>query len=202
MPEQHAGEVTLLLRQWKQGDERALIRLVPLIHRDLQVLAHRQLQRERSDHSLQSAALVNEAFLRLVGAEPFDVRNRDHFIAVAATLMRRILVDYARARGAAKRDAGAKVSLDEAVDSALPDNGDVLAIDEALDVLARVDPRQAKIVELKFFGGLSAAAIAELLDLSPATVDRDWATARIFLYRQLRCAATGATVIELPAAAR
>jgi len=202
MPEQHAGEVTLLLRQWKQGDERALIRLVPLIHRDLQVLAHRQLQRERSDHSLQSAALVNEAFLRLVGAEPFDVRNRDHFIAVAATLMRRILVDYARARGAAKRDAGAKVSLDEAVDSALPDNGDVLAIDEALDVLARVDPRQAKIVELKFFGGLSAAAIAELLDLSPATVDRDWATARIFLYRQLRCVATGATVIELPAAAR
>jgi RNA polymerase sigma factor (TIGR02999 family) len=202
MPEQHAGEVTLLLRQWKQGDERALIQLVPLIHRDLQVLAHRQLQRERSDHSLQSAALVNEAFLRLVGAEPFDVRNRDHFIAVAATLMRRILVDYARARGAAKRDAGAKVSLDEAVDSALPDNGDVLAIDEALDVLARVDPRQAKIVELKFFGGLSAAAIAELLDLSPATVDRDWATARIFLYRQLRCVATGATVIELPAAAR
>jgi RNA polymerase sigma factor (TIGR02999 family) len=189
MPEQQAGEVTLLLQQWKRGDEQALTQLVPLIHRDLQLLAHRQLLRERSDHSLQTAALVNEAFLRLVGAEPLDVRNRDHFIAVAATLMRRILVDYARARGAAKRDAGAKVSIDEAVDFALPDNGDVLAIDEALDVLARVDQRQAKIVELKFFGGLSATAIAELLNLSPATVERDWATARIFLYRQLRSVA-------------
>ncbi len=189
MPDEPSGEVTRLLHQWTRGDERALAELVPLVHRELRRLARQHLQAERRDHTLQSSALVNEAFLRLVGAQPSEVQNRSHFIAMASRVMRQILVDHARKRRAAKRDSGERIALDGTEDFPIPVDADLVAIDEALDGLARVDARQAHIVELKFFGGLTAAAISEHLGLSRATVDRDWATARAWLYRQLRGAA-------------
>jgi RNA polymerase sigma factor (TIGR02999 family) len=190
MPDDPSGDVTRLLQEWTRGDERAFAELVPLVHRELRRLARQHLQAERRDHTLQSSALVNEAFLRLVGSQPSDVHNRSHFIAIASHVMRQILVDYARKRRAAKRDGGEMIILDGSVDIPIPLDANLVAIDEALEGLARIDERQAKIVELKFFGGLSAAAISELLGLSRATVDRDWATARAWLYRQLRGAAS------------
>jgi len=185
MTEGHYDQFTELLQHWTQGDEKALISLVPLVYKELRRLAHYHLQAERSDHTLQSTALVHEAYLRLLGGEPPDLRNRAHFIAVASRLMRQILVDYARERRAAKRDGGCRIAL-EYLD-ALPVNGvaELLALDDALDELARLDERQGKIVEMKFFGGLSAPEISEVLGISRATVDRDWATARVWLHRQM-----------------
>ena len=189
MPDDQEGQVTELLQQWKEGDENALRALVPLVYKELRSLAHYHLQSERPDHTLQSTALVHEAYLRLLGGQPVDLQNRAHFVAVASRLMRQILVDYARSRRANKRDGGCKVIFEDVI--ALPVTGDaeLLALNEALDELSRIDERQGKIVEMKFFGGLSAPEISQVMGISRATVDRDWATARVWLYRQIARAA-------------
>ena len=182
----HSGQVTKLLRHWRQGDTEALCALLPLVYKELRRLAHYHLRSERADHTLQSTALVHEACLRLMGGQPKDLQNRAHFIAVASRLMRQILVDYARGRRANKRDGGCRIAFEEL--AALPGgNGDteLVALDSALEELSRLDERQGKIVEMKFFGGLSAAEISQVLGLSRATVDRDWATARVWLHRQM-----------------
>jgi RNA polymerase sigma factor (TIGR02999 family) len=158
---------------------------MPLAYKELRCLAHYHLQSERADHTLQSTALVHEAYLRLLGGQPADLQNRAHFIAIASRLMRQILVDYARERRASKRDAGCRIQVEDL--DALPGNGDaeLLALDDALAALSRIDERQGKIVEMKFFGGLSAPEISQVLGLSRATVDREWATARVWLHRQM-----------------
>ena len=185
MHEDGNGEVTQLLQDWTQGDEKALRDLVPLVYKELRRLAHYHLQSERPDHTLQSTALVHEACLRLLGREPIHLQNRAHFIAVASRIMRQVLVDYARERRATKRDGGCRIAF-EFLD-AMPIAGDteLLALDDALNELARIDERQGKIVEMKFFGGLSAPEISQVMGLSRATVDRDWATARLWLHRQM-----------------
>lgn len=184
MPDDQPGQVTELLRHWKQGDEQALRALVPLVYGELRRLAHYYLRSERPDHTLQSTALVHEAYLRLVGGSAVP-QNRAHFIAVASRLMRQILVDYARGRAASKRDGGVRVTLDQLDNMPIDGDRDLLALDAALDDLSRIDKRQEKIVEMKFFGGLSEPEISEVLGISRATVERDWATARIWLHRQL-----------------
>lgn len=189
MPGDPSGDVTQLLRHWVQGDERALGALVPVMHRELRRLAHHHLKSERPDHTLQSTALVNEAFLRLLGSQPVELQNRSHFMAVASRLMRQILVDYARSRGAGKRDGGCRIALENLTDVPGAEDTELLALDQALDELSRLDARQARIVEMKFFGGLSAPEISEVLGISRATVDRDWATARVWLHRQMSGAA-------------
>jgi RNA polymerase sigma factor (TIGR02999 family) len=183
--EDQPGQVTQLLQHWVRGDEKALRALMPLLYKELRRLAHYHLQSERPDHTLQSTALVHEAYLRLLGGQPVELQNRAHFIAVASRLMRQILVDYARERRASKRDGGCKIAF-EYLD-ALPVNRDaeLLALNDSLDELSRIDGRQGKIVEMKFFGGLSAPEISEVLGISRATVDRDWATARVWLHRQM-----------------
>jgi RNA polymerase sigma factor (TIGR02999 family) len=186
MPEAPSGEVTALLQNWAKGDTKALDDLIPLVHQELQGLARRHLRAERADHTLQSTALVNEAYLRLVGSQPIDLRCRSHFIAIASRVMRQILVAHARGRRANKRDGGEQVTFDVLADAPIKDDNELLALDEALEDLARIDSRQANIVELKFFGGLSAPEISELLGLSRATVDRDWAVARLWLHQQIR----------------
>jgi RNA polymerase sigma factor (TIGR02999 family) len=184
-PEDPSGDVTQLLRHWAQGDESALGALVPVMHRELRRLAHYHLKSERADHTLQSTALVNEAFLRLLGSQPVELQNRSHFIAVASRLMRQILVDYARSRGASKRDGGCRIALENLADLPGAEDTELVALDQALDELSRLDARQARIVEMKFFGGLSAPEISGVLGISRATVDRDWATARVWLHRQM-----------------
>jgi len=186
IPEDQSGPVTELLQQWRQGDEDALRALMPLVYKELRRLAHYHLQSERPDHTLQSTALVHEAYLRLLGSEPAELENRAHFIAVASRLMRQILVDYARSRRAAKREGGCRIDFDDMAALPVKGDADLLALDDALDELSRVDERQAKIVEMKFFGGLSAPEISQVLGLSRATVDRDWATARVWLHRQIQ----------------
>ena len=149
-------------------------------------MAHFQLQRERREHTLQSAALVHEAYLRLVGLDPPQWESRTHFFAIAGQLMRQILVDYARGRGAAKRGGGiCKVSLDEAVTPWKGKNVDVVALDDALKALAKVDERQSRVVELRFFAGLSLAEISKVMEIAPATVQRDWTAARAWLHREM-----------------
>ena len=185
MPEDQSGLTTELLRHWMDGDEEALRALVPLVYKELRRLAHYHLQSERTDHTLQSTGLVHEAYLRLAGGDPGELRDRAHFIAIASRLMRQILVDYARGRRASKRDGGSRIAFDDLV--ALPISGDaqLLALDDALNELSRLDERQGKIVEMKFFGGLSAPEISEVLGISRATIDREWATARVWLHRQM-----------------
>jgi RNA polymerase sigma factor (TIGR02999 family) len=170
--------------RWRAGDSEALRSLIPLVYEELRRVAHYHLQAQRDGHTLQSTALVNEVYLRLMKQEP-RLENRAHFFAVASRLMRQILVDYARNRHAAKRDAGWKLTLDEAV--ALPSRRDLdlVTLDDALTELSRLDPQQGRIVELRYFGGLSIEETAQVLDISPATVKRDWATARIWLHREL-----------------
>jgi len=177
------SQVTTLLERWRKGDEGALHRLVPLIYQELRRLAHYYLRSERPDHTLQSTALVHEAYLRLAGADQIP-ENRAHFIAVASRAMRQILVDYARTRAASKRDGGIRIDL-ENVEVPVKGDAELLALDRALDELSRLDERQAKIVEMKFFGGLSAPEISEALGISRATVDRDWSVARVWLHRQM-----------------
>jgi RNA polymerase sigma factor (TIGR02999 family) len=180
-----SGLVSQLLRHWTGGDKKALAELLPLVYNELRRVARSHLQRERPDHTLQSTALVHEAYLRLLGGQPPELRNRPHFIAVASRLIRQILVDYARERGAAKRDGGCRVPVEYL--EGLPNLADaeLLALDDALNDLHRADERQANIVDMKFFGGLSSPEIAEVLGLSRATVDRDWSTARARLYRHM-----------------
>lgn len=178
-----SNQVTELLKRWRKGDQEALDSLVPLVYEELRRVAHNHLQQERFDHTLQSTAVVHEAYLRLVeGCVEFQ--NREHFFAVASRLMRQILVDYARKHRSLKRDGGYKLELDEAIQ--LPSkNVDLVDLDDALDELARMDPQQSQIVELRFFAGLSIAETAEVLSLSHATVERSWASARLWLFRQL-----------------
>jgi len=181
--------VTELLVKWRSGDQEALHALVPLVYKELRDLAHRYLQRERSGHTLQSTALVHEAYLRLINQGPADTQNRAHFIAVAANLMRQILVDYARARGAAKRGAKMRVEVDleeSAVAAHEQQGADIVALDDALIALSRRDEQQTQIIELRYFGGLTIEETAEVLGISPATVKRDWSMAKAWLGREMR----------------
>jgi len=179
--------VTDLLVRWRDGDEGALESLIPLVYAELRSLAHHYLRRERVDHTLQSTALVHEAYVRLVGHPAPALHNRAHFFGVAARLMREILVDHARAQQAAKRGGGASVlTLEDAVDRAQPEGVDVLKLDDALNELARLDPRQSRIVELRYFTGLSIDETADVLGISAATVSREWTTARAWLHREMK----------------
>ena len=183
-------DVTGLLVNWSNGDQQALEELMPLVYGELRRLAKAYLRRERSDHTLQSTALVNEAFLRLVNQRNVQWKNRAHFFGIAAQLIRRILVDHARAHQADKRGAGAfKLSLDEAIGVPEKQDLDLVALDDALQKLSELDPQQGRIVELRFFAGLSIEETGEVLGVSPATVKREWSTARAWLYRELSRAA-------------
>ncbi len=185
-----SGQVSLLLQQWVKGDQQALGEVTPVIYQELRRLAHYYLQSERAGHTLQSTALVNEAFIRLMGGEPPELNGRAHFVAIASRLMRQILVQYARSRQANKRDGGRRVALEDIAELPVAGNEDLVALDDALEALMRIDDRQGKIVQMKFFGGLSAPDIAEVLGISLATVERDWATARIWLRREMQRAAS------------
>ena len=177
--------VSGLLADWASGDSAAREHLVPIVYEELRRLAHHYMRAERDGHTLQTTALVNEVYLRLAGIDGLRWRDRAHFFAMAATLMRRVLVDYARQRGRDKRGGGVSVtSLDENA-IASPPAVDVVALDEALERLAAVDPQQSRVVELRFFAGLSVKETAEALGISPATVKRDWATAKLWLYNEL-----------------
>jgi len=184
--QQHSQPVTELLVRWRSGDQQALETLVPLVYNELRDIARYHLQRERPGHTLQSAALVHEAYLRLLDQRPFDTENRAHFLAVASRLMRQILVDYARSHGAAKRGADRRVELDASLVVPQLRGADVIAVDDALTDLAKLDEQQGRIVELRFFGGLAIEEVAEALDISPSTVKRDWAVAKAWLSRQMK----------------
>ena len=178
-------EVTKLLVQWTDGDPRALEELLPLVYDELRRLARGYLHRERSDHTLQSTALVHEAYLRLVD-QNVSWQNRAHFFGIAAEMMRRILVDHARAKNTAKRgDGTCRVTLDEEIMGAGERDVDVLALDEALTKLSKFDPQQGRIVELRFFAGLSIEDTSAILKISPATIKRDWAMAKAWLFREM-----------------
>ncbi|HUE09479.1 MAG TPA: ECF-type sigma factor [Steroidobacteraceae bacterium] len=181
-----SGPVSELLQQWVNGDQKALGAVAPVIYQELRRLAHYHLKSERADHTLQSTALVNEAFIQLMGNQPAQLQNRAHFVAIASRLMRQILVQYARRRRASKRDGGYRIALEEFPELPVAGDDDLVALDDALDELTRIDDRQGRIVQMKFFGGLSAPDIAEVLGISLATVERDWATARIWLRREMR----------------
>lgn len=183
-------EITQLLRAWNEGDAAALERLTPLVYQELHRLAHRHLAREHGGHSLQTSALVNEAYLRLVDAQQVDWQNRAHFFGVSARLMRQILVDFARQRDSQKR--GGAISIVGLADTpqeglGIPHmrNTDLIALDDALKVLATLHQRQSQIVELRFFGGLSETEIAAVLNISERTVRSDWRVARAWLQREL-----------------
>ena len=172
--------------RWKAGDQGALEELVPLVYKELRDIARYHLRRERPEHTLQSAALVHEAYLRLVDQRPFDTENRAHFLAVASRLMRQILVDYARSHGAAKRGADRRVELDTSIVLPQVRDTDVIALDDALNGLTKLDEQQGRIVELRFFGGLATEEIAEVLGISASTVKRDWNVAKAWLSRQMK----------------
>lgn len=180
------GAVSLLLRAWGRGDLQARDDLVPIVYGELRRRAGAYLRRERTDHTLQPTALVHEAYVRLLGQHRVAWQNRAHFFAMAAQMMRRVLVDHARVHHAAKRPgAGVKVILDDRIGAARPRACECLDLDVALDELSRLDPRQGQIVELKYFGGLSEQDVAAVLSISRATVSRDWETARAWLYRRM-----------------
>ena len=185
------GPVSQLLDKWQAGDRDALRALVPLVYPDLRRLAHRYLQKQRPDHTLQSTALVHEAYLRLAKHEKMRIENRAHFFAVLARMMRQILVDYARSQHAAKRDAGIKLVLDEAIAPSPIRQLSVVVLDDALQELSRLDSRQGQIVELRFFGGLSVEETALVLGVSPTTVKREWTAARLWLQKQITRAPVG-----------
>jgi RNA polymerase sigma factor (TIGR02999 family) len=179
-------EITELLLAWNDGDEQALDRLMPLVHDELHRLARRYMAGQRADHPLQTTALVNEAYLRLVDSSRVRWQNRAHFFAVSAQLMRRILVDFARARQRVKRGGDVvQVTFDEALAISQEPNAALIALDDALRALAAVDERKSKVVELRFFGGLSVEETAEVLKVSSITVMRDWAMAKAWLLREL-----------------
>ncbi len=182
-----AHEVTDLLVKWGRGDQAALDELVPLVHEELRRRAHRYIERERPGHTLQTTALVNEAYLRLVNQAGVRWQDRAHFFAVSARVMRHILVDYARARGYAKRGGGAlRVTLDEAASESAGQDAELLALDEALKGLAEIYPRRSRVVELRYFGGLNNEEVAEVLKVTTKTVERDWRFARAWLYEELQ----------------
>jgi RNA polymerase sigma-70 factor (ECF subfamily) len=177
--------VSQLLRQWAVGDLQARDELVPLVQHELRKRAVAYLRRERPNHTLQPTALVNEAYLRLMGQRRVTWVNRAQFFAIAAQIMRRILVDHARDRHAAKRPDGIRVALDDDIGAVPPPDCELLMLDEALRALERIDERQARIVELKYFGGLSEEEVAAVLSLSRATITREWQSARAWMYRRM-----------------
>jgi len=186
-----SNQVTELLVRWRGGDKAALDRLMPLVYTELRRIANRYLQGERSDHTLQSTALVHEAYVRMTEQNLPEWQNRAHFFAVAAQIMRQILVDHARRHRASKRGGDAyKLALEEAEEQPRVIDVDIVALDDALKSLAEMDEQQSRVVELKFFGGLSIEDTAEVLGISASTVKRDWITARAWLYRELNRSAT------------
>jgi RNA polymerase sigma factor (TIGR02999 family) len=179
-------EITQLLEDWSNGNQAALDKLYPLVYEELRRMARRHLRRERKDHTLQTTALINEAYLRLVDQKHVHWQNRAHFFGISAQIMRRILIDHARRYNYAKRGAGAqKISLDESAMVARDRATELLSLDEALHSLAEIDPRRSRVVELRFFGGLDNDEIAAVLKISPNTVTRDWNLARAWLYQEL-----------------
>jgi RNA polymerase sigma factor (TIGR02999 family) len=187
-PDNHmdtSPDVTQLLLAWSDGDREALERLTPLVYRELKKLAESYLRRERAGHTLQPTALAHEAYIKLIDQQNVHWQNRAHFFGIAAQAMRRILVDHARSRLAGKRGGGAVVSLDEAVDVSDQRAGQLLALDEALKTLAELDPQQSRVVELKYFGGMTLEETAEALGISRATVIREWRMAKAWLYDEL-----------------
>ena len=187
------GNVTQLLADWRNGDSNALQQLIPLVYGDLHGIANRYLRGERPSHTLQATALVHEAYLRLMGEHQIDWKNRAHFLGVSAGIIRNILVDHARARAAAKRGGDAtRLSLDESLAFAGGAQPDLLAVNDALDELARLDPQQSRVVELRFFAGLTIAETAEVMGISVSTVKRDWILAKAWIYRSLTSSGAGA----------
>jgi RNA polymerase sigma-70 factor (ECF subfamily) len=180
-------QITLLLQEFRKGRHDTLDELLPLVYDELRRLAHSYLRKERDNHTLQPTALVHEAYIRLIGQKEIDWQNRAHFFGVSARLMREILIEYARGRNRQKRGGENKtqIALDENIGFANQDQVDVIAVDDALTKLEQLDKRQARIVELKFFGGLTVEEIAEVVDISPATVKREWSTAKLLLYKML-----------------
>lgn len=178
--------VSELLAKWEAGDREALNSLVPRIYRELRRQAHRYLRYERPGHTLQTTALVHEAYLRLHDKGPAHYENRAHFFAISAQLMRQILVDHARSRKAAKRNGGARLTLEDVTGMVPTRSVDLIELDDALKSLAQLDEQQSLVVELRFFGGLSIEETSQVLRISPATVKRDWATARVWLHRNMR----------------
>jgi len=177
-------DVTQLLAAWGTGDKSALDKLLPLVHAELRRIARRQMSQERDGHTLQATALVNEAYLRLAGQDRFEWQNRTHFFAVCAQVMRHVLIDHARAHARSKRGGGAvQVSLAEAAAFAGQPAEHFLALDEALRFLENVDPQKSRIVELRYFGGLSIEETAEVMNISPRTVRREWQRSKAWLYR-------------------
>ena len=185
-PESTSTSVTVLLRAWGEGDEQALERLAPLVYQELHRIARGYMARERPDHTLQTTALVNEAYVRLVDARQVTWHDRAHFFAVCARAMRRILVDHARSRAYQKRGGGnVRIQFDEAYGIGWSPDVNILELDEALNRLSLLDPRKGRVIEMRFFGGLSVEETAEALRISPETVMRDWKLARAWLYREL-----------------
>jgi RNA polymerase sigma-70 factor (ECF subfamily) len=195
--DQDLGEVSSLLLAWSGGDQAALDRLTPIVYSELRRMATRYMRNERPGHTLQSTALVHEAYTRLVDYKRMQWQNRAHFFAIAAQLMRRILVEHARRHGVKRGGGFHHISLDEAPMLANPSEGDpdLVALDDAMNDLARLDPRKVQVVEMRYFGGLSVEETAEVLKISTVTVKRDWRSARTWLYREL----TGGTAHESPA---
>jgi len=186
MTELHGHEITELLHAWRQGDERALEKLTPQVYRELHRAAKRCMERERDGHTLHTTALINELYLRLSDLKPIDWQNRAHFFALCARQMRRILTDQARARQSHKRGGGAQlVSLDVDLVGTPEASANLVAVDDALNRLAKVDERKSQVVEMRFFGGLSVDETAEVLRVSPETVMRDWKLAKAWLHREL-----------------
>jgi RNA polymerase sigma factor (TIGR02999 family) len=186
MAEKSLNQITRLLVAWSDGDEGALDQLTPLVYEELHRLAHHYMSHERAGHTLQTSALVNEAYVRLVDWKNVKWQSRAHFFAVSAQMMRRILVDFARSRGYAKRGGGIRaITIDDAALTSGDKSADLVALDEALQTLAELDTRQSKVVELRFFGGLSLEETAEVLKVSVGTVRRDWSLARAWLHREL-----------------
>jgi len=183
--ESSSQPVSALLAKWQAGDEEALRCLLPIVYNELRRLAHRYLQRERPGHTLQSTALVHEAYLRLMKQEGLAFESRAHFFGICAQLMRQILVEHARSQRAAKRDFGRRLTLDDAANAARIRSVDLIALDDALTDLAKLDQKQSRIVELRYFGGLSIEETSQVLGVSPATIKREWATARAWLHHEM-----------------
>ena len=178
--------VTQLLAAWRQGDDSALEKLIPLVHQELHRIARRQMRGQKRGHTMQTTALVNEAYLRLVDLNQVHWRDRTHFFALCAQLMRRVLVDFARSRGALKRGGGTRrLQLDEALVVSQDPSAVLVELDNALKALAEIDSRKEQVVELRFFGGLTVKETAEVLEVSPETVKRDWKLAKVWLLREL-----------------
>ena len=187
MPAESSTEVTVLLERWRSGDRAALDLLMPLVYEELRRLARHYLRQERPDHTLQSTALVHEAYVRLVGQDLPEWQSRAHFFGVAARLMRQILVDHARNHQAAKRGGNLpRLTLDESIAGSAPRDWDILALNDALSHLADISPKQSEIVELRFFSGLSIEETSDVLGISPATVKRNWIAARAWLFREMK----------------